>query len=92
VVWTKKDSGVDSCGQEDGLWVLKEVVDRLVEQSSASHAMVCSSLATCCVSGVSPCCCVTVCGPRQQVALLAHTMRCGAVGGYRKHRHYLNYI
>jgi len=27
VVWTKKDSGVDSCGQEDGLWVPKEAVD-----------------------------------------------------------------
>jgi len=27
VAWTKKDSVVDSCGQEDGLWVPKEAVD-----------------------------------------------------------------
>jgi hypothetical protein len=69
----------------------RQWTDWLVEQSSASHAVLCSSLAPHCVSGLSPRCCFTVCvcGPRQQVALLAHSVQCG---GYRKHWHYLSYI
>jgi hypothetical protein len=83
VAWTKKDSVVDSCGQEDGLLVPKEAVDWLVEQSSASHAVLCSSLChraavSVCVAHVNRWCCWLT--------------ACSAVATVDRHWHYLNYI